>query len=160
MDSIPRNKSAALIVDASVMVAVCAREAGRFERASTEMANHAQMGGLFFAPGVLFAEVLFALCGKFSRGELTTQQHARSVEILVEYAATILPPPHGDHALVARAEQVRGGYGCSHSADGLYLALTEWLTRTAVAELITFDTGLQRQAAVTAPHLTIRLLTT
>src|SRR5690606_37127485 len=83
---------------------------------------------------------------------------ARSVRTFIEYAATILPPPCGGHALVARAEELRGDYGCSHSEDGLYLALCEFLARTGEAELVTFDRGMQRQAA-SAPEVRVRLLT-
>jgi hypothetical protein len=98
------------------------------------------------------------MCGKLQRGELPLHAHALAVEALATYAETILPPPSGDGALVARAEQSRNGYGCSHSADGLYLALTEALAQTATAALVTFDAGLQRQAMVMAPGLSVRLL--
>ena len=65
---IPSSERAVLIVDASVMVAVCTRETGRLERAAAMLVDHARLGGSFFAPGVLFAEVLFALCDDLGAG--------------------------------------------------------------------------------------------
>jgi predicted nucleic acid-binding protein len=148
-----------LVVDASVMVAVCAREQQRYERAEALLDAHADREGTLYAPGVLVAEVLFALCRKLRDGEATPDQYRDSVEAFQAYALAVLPPPGGDADLIARAEVLRGNFGCSYSADSLYLALTEMLAQTVPAELITFDAGLQRQAMVMAPGLNVRLLT-
>jgi predicted nucleic acid-binding protein len=68
------------------------------------------------------------------------------------------PPPSGDAALIARAEQIRNGYGCSHSADGIYIALAEELSQSGATELLTFDTDLPKQAARNAPTVKVNLL--
>src|SRR5271166_3204870 len=54
----------------------------------------------------------------------------------------------------------RSGYGCSRSADGIYIALAEDLTARGTAELVTFDTGMPNQVAANAPAVTVRLLPT
>jgi predicted nucleic acid-binding protein len=72
--------------------------------------------------------------------------------------AGISPPPGGDAAPAYRAEQIRGSYGCSRSADGLYIALAEKLAQANLTELVTFDAGMQQQSAVAAPNVTVRLL--
>lgn len=149
-----------LVVDASVMVAVCSREAGRYEDVEDLLERHADRFGTLYAPGVLMAEVLFALCRKLQAGDATPEQHGDSIRAFVAYAAAILPPPGGDHALIERAEQIREGFGCSRSADGLYLALAEVLARQGDAVLVTYDLGMVQQAAAVALGAHVRLVGT
>jgi hypothetical protein len=73
--------------------------------------------------------------------------------------AAVMGPPNGDRALIARAEQLRGSYGCTRSADGIYLALAEELAKAGPAEIVTFDAGLEQQAKQTAPTVQVTLLT-
>ena len=70
--------------------------------------------------------------------------------------ASVLPPPNGEASLIHRAEQIGSGYGCSRSADGLYIALAEELTATRPTILLTFDQGLPNQAAANAPTVTVK----
>jgi hypothetical protein len=107
----------------------------------------------------MVAEALYGLCRKLQSGILTPLQHGRTVQRLLVGTAGILPPPSGDLALIERAEQIRGSYGCSRSADGLYIALAEQLAQSGPAELVTFDAGMLPQAATAAPTVTVRLLT-
>ncbi len=71
---------------------------------------------------------------------------------------SVLPPPSGDKRLIRRAEQIGAGYGCSRSADGIYLALAEQLSQTMPTILLTFDTGMPNQAAKNAPSVNVQVL--
>ena len=152
------NSTDAVVIDANVLIALCAQEADKYAVAKAAIEQRAQSGSQFFAPGVIVAETLFALCRKLMDGTLTLADHAKAVQSLHVRMTAILPPVNGDGALVERAEFMRGTYGCSRSADGLYLALAETLTQTGSAELITFDIALAAQASVLLPSLTVCLL--
>jgi hypothetical protein len=127
--------------------------------ALAQMRQYVQDGCVAYGPGVLAAESLFGLCRKVQTGLMTPAEHQRAILHFQVRMRGIRPPPAGDAALIARAEQIRGGYGCSRSADGLYIALAEQLAQAGPAELVTFDSGMQTQAVVAAPTVTIRLLT-
>ena len=53
---------------------------------------------------------------------------------------------------------MRSGYGYSHSADSLYLALAEELGQAWITHLITFDEGIPKQAKQNAPTVIVRVL--
>ena len=108
----------------------------------------------------MLGEVLYILCGKLQNGLLDATAHQEAIESLRDQMSAILPPPNGEVALVMRAEEIRSGYGCSRSSDGLYIALAEALTSTGPVELLTFDTGIVNQAARNAPTVTVNLLST
>lgn len=72
---------------------------------------------------------------------------------------SVSPPPNGEASLILRADQIRGSYGCSRSADAPYIALAEELSRTYTTRLLTFDQGLPKQAAQNAPLVKVHLLT-
>ena len=146
------------VIDANVLTALCAKEPNKYARAKREVEQRAFKGSLFYAPGVIVAETLFALCRQLADGILTPTEHAQAVQSLDIRMGAILPPPSGDAALVLRAEQIRGAYGCSRSADGLYLALLEELAQSGEAELLTFDVALKTQASIVLPALTVTLL--
>jgi predicted nucleic acid-binding protein len=147
-------------MDANILIAVSAREPDKYVPALAQLAQYANAGSPCYAPGVIVAEALFALCRKLTNQWLTPVEHAVAVTDLKDLAQTLLPPPRGEAALIERAEQMRAGYGCSRSADGLYLALAEQLAQAGPVELVTFDVDLQRQAALVAPTVTVRLLRT
>jgi predicted nucleic acid-binding protein len=158
MATTPASNPPSLIIDANVLIALCAKELDKYAVADAELTRRAQAGYVFYAPGVIVAECLYVLCKQLEVGSLSTADHAAAVADLCTYMGMILPPPGGDRTLVARAEQIRAGYGCSRSADGLYLALAEELTTSGSVELVTFDTHLPNQARVNAPSVSILLL--
>jgi predicted nucleic acid-binding protein len=156
----PGNPLSALVLDASVAVAVAAREADKEPKASAEIVSYSGGGYEFFAPGVLVAETLYVLCKKLENGVLTAADHSQAVQDFHIFMSGVLPSPFGDGALALRAEAVRGGYTCRRSADGIYIALAEALATTRPTVLLTFDEDMSRQAAKNAPTVTVHLLTT
>lgn len=152
------RSSLAVIIDASVLISLCSREALTYPVALAQMRLYESVGAVAYAPGAVLAEALFGLCRKLANGLLTSEQHTRAVRHLMVRMRGIMPPPSGDASLTWRAEQIRGSYGCSRSADGLYIALAEQLAQAGPAELVTFDAGMQSQAAAAAPSVVVRLL--
>jgi predicted nucleic acid-binding protein len=142
-----------------VLVSLVAKESYTYPVVLAQMRQYAQDGWLAYAPGVIVAEGLFALCRKLQNNILTAAQHARAVQRLALAMTNVLPPPNGDASLIERAEQIRGTYGCSRSADSLYIALAEHLAQTRQTELVTLDTAIPAWAASAAPSVTVRLLT-
>jgi predicted nucleic acid-binding protein len=159
MATTPPSRPPAVVIDANVVIAVCAKEAGTYLNALAQMRQYVQDGWEVYAPGVMVAEALFGLCRQQQNGIVSSSQHQRAIQRLLISLTAIQPPPKGDAALVERAEQIRGSYGCSHSADGLYIALAEELAQAGPAELVTFDAGLRSHAAAAALTVTVRLLT-
>lgn len=159
MATAPPSNPPSVVIDANVMIALCAKEADKYTVADAELTRLAQAGYRFFAPGVIIAECLFILCKKQEDGSLSNAGHASAVVDLCTYLGMILPAPNGDWTLVARAEQIRSGYGCSRSADGLYLALAEELAAVGTPEIVTFDAGLPNHAGANAPSVNVILLT-
>jgi predicted nucleic acid-binding protein len=98
-------------------------------------------------------------CKKLTEGKLTPTEHAQALLSLETLMKAVLPTPNGDASLIARAEQIRATYGCSRSADGIYLALTEELAKTRTAEIVTFDAGMDNQAKKNSPTVSVKLLT-
>ena len=115
-------------------------------------------GVLFYAPGALIAEVLYILCKKRQEGLLSEESYREAIENLQDQMRGCFPSPRGDSALIARAEEIHNGYGCSHSTDSIYIALAEELAKTNDVELLTFDKGLEKQVAKKAPSVKARLL--
>lgn len=83
------------------------------------------LGALLYAPHLIAMEVLYVLCKQLKEGVLSAADHATAVGDLQLVMAGIQTPPSGDASLIARCEALRSGYGCSHSADSMYLALAE-----------------------------------
>jgi predicted nucleic acid-binding protein len=158
MATMPASNPPSLIIDSNVLIALCAKEIDKHVVADAYLTRSAQAGCQFYAPGVIIAECLYVLCKKLDDSSLSPADHSSAVRDLCTYMGMILPPPHGDRALIARAEQIRSGYGCSRSADGLYLALAEELAAVGRSELLTFDAGLPNQAKANAPSVVITLL--
>ena len=153
----PASSAKAVVVDANLIIAICAKETFA-SRVRTALFRYAVQGNSFYTPGVCLAETLYILCQKEQSGVLSASDHGDAIEELEAISAYLSPPPHGDASLILRAEQVRAGYGCSHSADGLYIALAEQLAQTQPTVLLTLDVGLARQAARNAPAVTVDLL--
>lgn len=147
-----------LTLDANVLIALCSKETDKFAIAHKELVRYAQAGYQFYAPGVIIAESLFVLCKKLADNSISPADHAAAVADLCTYMGMILPPPNGEGSLVARAERIRQGYGCSRSADGIYLALTEALAASGDSEILTFDSGIENQVKTNAPTVNVHLL--
>lgn len=161
MATVPPSKPPCLTIDSSVLIAICAKEVGRHTLAHAELTAYATQGYEFYAPGYILGECLYVLCRKLeSDGTLTPTEHAAAVADLSTYMSVILPPPNGEASLVIRAEQIRSGYGCSRSADGIFLALAEDLATTRTCKLLTFDTGFTNQANTNAPTVDVHELVT
>jgi predicted nucleic acid-binding protein len=148
-----------LTIDSNVLIAICAKEAGRHTLAHAELTAYAAQGYEFYAPGYILGECLYVLCRKLEvDGTLTLTEHAAAVADLSTYMGMILPPPNGEASLVIRAEQIRGGFGCGRSADGIFIALAEELASTRTCKLLTFDTGFKNQARANAPTVDVHEL--
>jgi len=152
------NNPDAVVIDANVLISLCSKEPLTFAQADAAFNDYGQKGWAYHAPNVIVAEVMFILCQKLQNGQLTKTEHAEAIEFLMDYMALIAVPNDGDASLLPRAEEIRSGYGCSRSADGLYIALAEELAQSGTVELLTFDKGTVNQVANNAPSVTVNLL--
>jgi predicted nucleic acid-binding protein len=159
MATIPPSSPPCLTIDSNVLIAICSKEGGRHTLADAELTRYATQGYQFYAPGYISGECLYVLCRKLEIDQtITPAEHAAAVADLCTYMRMILPPPSGEASLVIRAEQIRSGYGCSRSADGIFIALAEELAASRTSELLTFDADLPNQANRNAPTVSVRLL--
>ncbi len=158
MASNPISSPGAVVIDANVVIAISSKEAGRDAEATAELSRYASLGYEWFAPGTIVSETLYILCGKLNSGVLSPADYATAVQTFTRTMNSVLPPPNGDAALIQRAEQIGSGYGCSRSADAIYIALAEQLALTRPTVLLTFDKGLPKQAAARALTVTVHLL--
>ncbi len=152
------NKPPSAVVDASLVVGFCAREADKYGNAKARLEFYALNGWQLFAPGVLTGEVIYVLCAKLQKGEITQAEHDQAVQDFTDLMAVVNPPPRGEASLVLRAEQIRLSYGCSRANDSFYLALAEQLRVDGEAEVATFDSGMKNQAQSNSPTVAIELL--
>ena len=106
----------------------------------------------------MVAEVIFVLCQKLADGSLTQPEYEKAIDVFGDYLKGIELSPNGEDSLLKRAVEIRQGYGCSRSSDGLYLALAEELAKTYDTEIATFDKGFINQAAKNAPTVKVNLL--
>ena len=148
----------AVVIDASIAIAISTREADREPLASAELLRLSNAGYLFYAPGAILAETLFVLCHKLQNGLLTPVEHTQAIVDFGTLLLKILPPPNGEASLATRAEAIRSGYSCRRSADGIYIALAEELTTTMTTLLLTFDQDMKSQVAQNAPPVTVLAL--
>jgi predicted nucleic acid-binding protein len=158
MATIPASNPSALVIDANVAVAISSRESGRDAIASAELNRYASLGYEWYAPGAILTETLYALCQKHQAGLLTSAEFDDAVNEFELLMGNILPPPDGEATLAQRAHAIGKGYGCSRSADSVYIALAESLAQTRPTILLTFDQSLPNQAARNAPTVTVQLL--
>src|SRR5262249_22718426 len=152
------SSAGAAIIDANILVSLCTKEPLTFNQSNTAFNDYGQKGWTYHAPNVIVAEAMFVMCRKLQDGQLTEIEHAESIEFLQDYMALITAPSGGDASLLPRAEEVRSGYGCTRSADGLYIALAEELAKQGPAEILTLDVGYVNQVAKNAPSVKVNLL--
>ena len=151
----PTNKPDALVTDANILIALCAKEPTAVNVKST-LESYAKTGWEFFAPNVMVAEVLYILCQKLQKNLLTKKSYDEAIENFQDQMNIIQTLPEAQ--FIKRAVEIQNGYGCSRSADSLYIALAEDLATTRTVELLTFDNGMLNQAAKNAPTVTIIVL--
>lgn len=151
------NNPGAVVVDANILISICAKESSH-TTAETALADYFARNFVFYAPNVVVPEVLYVLCQKLQGGLLTATEYEKAIQAFKQQLAAISPPPAGDASLVDRAKEIQSGYGCSRSADCLYIALAEELAKSGAAELLTFDKGTVNQAAKHAPSVQVNLL--
>jgi predicted nucleic acid-binding protein len=160
MASVTTTSPVSVIVDANVVIALCAEEVDKLANAEAKMKEYSRNGCQFYAPGVLVAECLYVFCRKLQTGDFTAAEHSNAIIAFITMMAAINPPPSGDKSLIKRAEEMRGTLGCSRSADGIYLALAEELNKVARSEVVTFDNGMQSQVTSCSLALTVIVLPT
>ena len=153
----PTNNSDAVVIDASILVSMSSNEIGTHLAAEIAFNLYAQNGWEFFAPNVVVAEVLFALCQKFASGILTQSEYEQAIDDFLVLMKNISLEAD-EKTLVKRAIEIRETYGCSRSSDSLYIALAEDLAKSRTVEILTFDKGMINQAAKNAPSVTIKIL--
>lgn len=159
MVRVPPSNVPCAVLDASAMIALCAREPNRYALAQAEVTRLAGIGCLFYAPNIIIGESLYVLRRKLTDAALTAAEHILAVQSLQVRMAVVLPPPSGESSLIRRANQICDNYGASRSNDSLYIALAEQLGQTYVTHLLTFDQDMSKQAARNAPAVSVHLLT-
>jgi len=148
----------AVVTDANILIAICSKEQQTYQIAKDAFDEYARQGAEFFAPNVIVAEVLFVLCRKLDAKILTEAEHEKAVGFFQDYLTIISLSPDGEAALIKRSEEIRSGYGCSQTSDGLYTALAEELAKNRPTEFLTFDAGFTNQVAKNVPSVKVNLL--
>ena len=105
----PTSKPAAMVIDANVLIAICAREKNKYQTAKDALEDAATNGVAFYAPDILIAEVLFILCNKHQNGLLTDTQYQDAIEDFRDQMSVIFPAPDGEAPLISRAVEIRNG---------------------------------------------------
>jgi predicted nucleic acid-binding protein len=147
----------AVIIDANVLVSICSKEQGTYPIAFSAFDSYAHAGWEFFAPNVIVAEVMFALCVKFKSGALTQIEYDQSIGSFADLMQ-VVSAPDNESALIKRAVEIRGSYVCKRTSDSLYIAFAEELARSRVVEILTFDNGIRNQISNHAPAVKLNLL--
>jgi len=155
----PLTIKGTVVLDANVAISVSAKEAATEVKAKSTLSQYTSRGYVFFAPGVIVSETLYALRNQLTNALLTPTEYRQAILDFEALMKNIEPPPNGDAALIRRADQICTGYGASRSADAVYIALAEELSLTYATRLLTFDRGIPNQAARNAPTVSVHLLT-
>lgn len=155
----PSSLPGAVVIDASIAVALAAKESRTEPVALAELRACSSRGDEFFAPGAIVAETLYVLCRKHQTGLLSAVDYAQAVTDFENFMSGLLSPPHGENTLIQRAYAIGAGYTCRHSADGIYIALAEQLTLMRPTILLTFDQDMPKQATRNAPAVQVYVLT-
>jgi predicted nucleic acid-binding protein len=152
-----QSNAGAVVIDANILISICSKEPTN-QIAENALNDYALKNWAFYAPGAIITEALFVLCRKHQAGLLTEVEHDGAVKVFNDYMKGIRPSPQGDVCFILRAEEIRKGYSCLHSADGFFLALTEELAKSGPAEFLTFDKRVVNVAASNAPSVKVNLL--
>lgn len=144
-----------VVVDANILISLCAKEPTQ-TTAKQALEKYAKDGWSFYAPNLIVAEVLYILCLKHQKNTLTRKSYKEAIKNFQDQIKVI--QTIDDRILIKRATEIQKDYGCSRSADSIYIALAENLGKSNIVELLTFDNGFINQSAKNAPSVTIRVL--
>lgn len=100
--------------------------------------------------------MLYILCQKHQSKNLTNQSYKEAIENFRDQMKAIKTV--ADKVLIKRATEIQKDYGCSRSADSLYIALAEHLSKSNTVEILTFDNGFTNQIAKNAPIVKVKVL--
>ena len=92
MASIPPSSAGAVVIDANIAIALCAKEASAV-KVHRAISGYGVRNYQFYAPGVLVAETLYVLCKKLQSGVLSPSDHASAVADFDVLLDSVLPPP-------------------------------------------------------------------
>ena len=151
----PTISNGIVIPDANILIALCAKEPKQ-SKAEKALETYANDGWEFYAPNIIVAEVLYILCQKHQGGTLTDKAYEEAVDNFQDQMKAIKTISDAD--LIKRAFEIQQSYGCSRSADSIYIALAEHLAQSNTVEIVTFDGGLVNQAAKNAPTVKVNVL--
>lgn len=151
------TKSDAVVVDANVLIGICTKES-KEPVARAAITSYITKNWKIYAPNVIVSEFLYIACKKVDAGQMTAAQYQTSIEDFCDYMAVIQTPPAGDTPFIKRSSEIRVGYGCSRSSDGIYLALSEELAKSGNVEILTFDIGMVNQTAKHVASVKVNLL--
>jgi predicted nucleic acid-binding protein len=151
----PLNNAQIVITDANILIALCAKEPKQ-STAEDALEIYASKGFEFYAPSVIVPEVLFVLCKKHAEGFLTDRAYQEAIENFQDQMSAIITESDAD--LIKRATEIHDSLGCSRSADSIYIALAEKLSKNNSVEILTFDKGFVNHVSSTVPNVKINLL--
>lgn len=134
-----------MVIDASVLIGMCAKEPRKVAVAEREFERYANDGWQFFSPGSLLNESLVVLGRKLAQYLLSPAEHRDALAILRGFLRIIEPSPGGDLLLADRAMAIHEGFGYMRGYDSVYLALAEKLAADRQVEVLTFDDGWREQ---------------
>ncbi len=152
----PMNSASVVVIDASVLVSIVSIEIETHVAAKKAFTEYTLSGAEFFAPSVMVGKVIYALCKKVEAKELTEAEHTEAIKSFEDFM-TKIAVQIDDNQLIKRAIEIQKSYGCSHSADSFYIALTEVLAENGSVELFTLDRGMKKQAAKNAPSVVVNV---
>lgn len=147
-----------VVIDASFMIGICARERDKHDQARTLLEEYQDSHCRLYAPGVMLTECCFVLCKKKRDGEIGAADHTLAVESLIMSMKGVSPTPCNESDLIRRADFFAEPYGCNFVNDSMYLALAEYLSLSGPTDLLTFDKKMHDRATNLAPAIRSRLL--
>ncbi len=78
----PPSNPPAVVIDANVLIALCAKEVDKYAIALAWVPYYLQNNYEVYASGVIIAEALYILCGKLQQGLLTPTEHTLAIQDL------------------------------------------------------------------------------
>ena len=96
-----------VVVDASVAIAIAAKEAGSEQKANTAISAYVLQGSKVMAPGVLLSESLYVLCKMRDGGTLKTAEYSQAILDLDIFVGIFEPPLFADFDLALQADAIQ-----------------------------------------------------